>query len=153
MAIYGDITWQARHQLHKQSVKASYWKRHPSSSGTRNQLVLQNIQQTTNTTCLNTHQQTTNTMSQHPPAPLITNCHVYFLLFLVNLYVVEMIFFFRVKWFKNNRHATVNFVAACSSSAAFKKHLFADILITYISYYFIVYTVYIVAFLYLVIWK
>ena len=33
-------------------------------------------------------------MSQHPPAPLITNCHVYFLLFLVNLYLAEH---FRVK--------------------------------------------------------
>ena len=43
--------------------------------------------------------------------------------------------------------ATVNFVAACSSSAAFKKLLFADISITYISYYSIVY---IVAFVYLV---
>ena len=87
-------------------------------------------------------------MSQHPPASLITNCQVYFLLFLVNLCLVELLIL-GSNDLKTVDIATVNLVAACSSSAAFKKLLFADKLITYISYYSIVYIPY---FLYLAPW-
>ena len=137
MAIYGDVIWQARHQLHKQSVKALL---HTAKGIQAAQVWEQEINWLSRT------YSKPETLDVSTPTSFIDNKMPCIFLAVFGKFVLGRALNFRVKWFKNNRDATVNFVAACSSSAAFKKRLFADILITYISYYSIVYIPY---FLYL----